>query len=180
MKKRNYCLRYTCFLMIFGVLLLMLEGCRVEAMPDYRSTPFIAEIRYDMYGTLITAEIHAGNTESDMGLGRDIELNFTSPPELLGFCVRRVGGEVSMIRGETVIVISDIEATLSSLAAADLLTCGGELCGVEKIEENGVLMRRARIAGKSGDIELLCDSSGVPKRISDGKLSVTVIRFEAE
>lgn len=179
MKKRNRFCRYTCVFLIFGALLSMLAGCGAEAMPDYRSTPFRAEIRYELYGTVITAEIHAGNIESDVGSGRDVELNFTSPPELSGLCVRRVGGEVSMIRGETVVPISDIEAALGSLAAADLMACGGELCEIEKIEENGIAMRRARIYGEGGDIELLCDSAGVPKRISDGVLSVTVIRFEA-
>lgn len=180
MKKRNYCLRFACVFLIFGTLLSMLAGCGVGSMPDYRDTPFRAEVRYEMYGTLITAEICAGNIESDVGTGRDVELNFTSPPELSGLCVRRVDGEVSMIRGETLVPISDIEAAMGSLAAADLMTCTGELCEIENIEENGVPMCRARILRERGAVELLCDRSGVPKRISDGTLSVTVIRFEAQ
>ena len=180
MKKRNYCLRYTCVLLILGTLFFMLESCAVKAMPDYRSTAFRAEIRYEMHEMVITAEIHAGNIVSNVGVKRDVELNFTSPPELAGLCVRRVGGEVNMIRGETVVPITDIDSALPSLAAVDLMTCDGELCEIEKTEENGIPMYRARIVGKNGNIELLCDGEGVPKRISDGKLLVTVIRFEAK
>ena len=180
MKKRNYFYKYTCVLLTLGALLSALVGCGVEAMPDYRTTPFKAELRYEMYGTVITAEMRAGSIEGDTGSGRDIELYFTSPPELSGLCVRKAGGEISMIRGDTAVPISDNEAALYSLAAAELMTCEGELCKVEKIEENGVAMRRAVISAQRGDIDLFCDVAGVPKRITDGKLSVTVIRFQAE
>ena len=179
MKKRNRFYRLIHALLLCAALISGLMSCASAPMPDYRATPFSAEIRYELYGTVITAELTVGNTVASGAAVRDIELKFTSPPDISGLLVYRKDGVTSITQGDTAVSPPSDAAAVGFLRAAELMIYRGELCELEKLEENGKVLRHAKIVGASGEAELWCDEAGIPKRITDGTVSVTVIRFKA-
>ncbi len=156
-------------------LTFLLCGCHggQDRLPDYRSRPYRAEVRWSLegstFGALVTVTPVEGQGSPDIGL------EFLYPEELNGLCARRTGGEVFMTRHSVRVKVTG-ETRL--LWAAEKLAGNGERKLAGSTEKNGVTRYRAEI--RCGEEVYVCelDENGIPKKLLGDGWEVDVIRFE--
>ncbi len=157
------------------LLLTLLVGCRPcgRLTADYRESPFRAEIRFERGGVTVYAEAETTRTDGVLTLS---SLRLLAPPSLAG---------IELVReGESLILLRDGLRTSSVGAGewwetASLLCAAGKLCYVCDTEWEGLSLEYAEITEGDCVYEVLREAeTGIPKRISSGERSLTVIRFE--
>lgn len=161
---------------IFLMLTVLLVGCRGAgpATPDYRASPFRAEVRWESGGISTYAELETAWENGALVLS---SVRLLAPPSLEGITLRCENGEIVLVR-------DGLDMTAAGAArwweTASLVCAAGTLSYVCDTEWQGLALEYAEIADGEGVVEVLRErTTGTPVRIACGERVLTVIRFEA-
>lgn len=162
------------FLLLLTVATLLV-GCRGtgKGTPDYRMEPFCAEVRWERDGVTVCAETETAWEDGVLTLS---SLRLLSPPSLSGIEVTRANGKLVLVREGICMTASGAEEWWET---ASLLCAVGEMHYVCDTEWEGLSLEYAEIGDGTRVVEVLREpNTGIPKRIAEGALALTVIRFE--
>ena len=165
-------------LRMLGALLVvtgMLVGCRANgnATADYRERPFRAEVRWEREGGYGCADLE---TAIENGLLVLSHVRLLAPPSLEGIVLSRKDGKTVLERDGM---------SVSSAGADGFWSCAALICAEGRMryvcdtDWEGLSFEYAEIVAGERVIEILREpNTGIPKRMSEGDVSLTVIRFE--
>lgn len=125
-------------------------GCKRAKLPDYREGAFCAELRWVSGAVTMCATADVGAPKAD-GTKRDLTLTFSEPPSMCGIELIRIGGTLTLRRG-------DME---HECAGAEGWLIGAEL-----------------LCSQSPDVSITLDKNGSPMLAESAECAVTVIRFQ--
>jgi len=157
------------------VVALLLVGCRPtgRAAADYRERPFRAEVRWERGGVTVYAE---AETVMENGALMLSYVRLLAPPSLAGIEMRMENGALVLLRDGIRMTATGAKAWWETVS---LLCASGSLTYVCDTEWAGLSLEYAEISDGEAVVEVLREpTTGVPKRITQGEISLTVIRFE--
>lgn len=157
------------------VLMAVLGGCHPtgRATDDYRRRAFRAEVRFTSGEVTVYAEVETEQEGEGVSLSR---ARLLAPPSLAGIELVRKEGELLLLRDGLEMHTAGAQGWWDTLS---LLCASGTLRYICDTELAGLSLEYAEITDGTRTVEVLRErETGIPKRITEGDRSLTVIRFE--